>query len=1847
MKTPTHRPPLKTMALGLLLLAAGAASAATGSGSATADIDMRDYTLAVASAHGSPVPAVGTNTYAWRAAVTASVEAAVSEGVTNYTCTGWTGAGSIPTTGATNTTGAITLTNVASSLAWRWQVSAVTHTVTLHPGAHGTIAGANDGSNYVTTVTNGLAFPAVTVNANAGWTFAGWNPSAPATVTNDFEATAVWMANVPHYEDGSWTLISNALNYARGAPGFVKLRDGRVLVEGGTQSADPAEVFNPATDTWSLTSPMYNGRSAGTPAVLLDDGSVVVAGRGDGPYPGPYSGMGTSETFDPATLTWTASGNLPNEAMFAGATRFADGRVILVGHRCYPMCYNTPWTRLYNPTSRTWSAAADMVQARQGVSPVLLNDGRILVCGGPNIPSACDQAGSLSSAETFNPASMTWQAVGSMSVPRFQHAVTKLADGRILVTGGEGGLTTCEIFEPDTNTWTPTANMSQGRTSHGAVLLPDGRVVVIGGCDSAGVPLRSVEIYDPLTEAWSSLPPLHEPRGIFPVAVLLDDGRLLVAGGYNGSLSLQSMELLIPASPPPTHTITLHPGSHGTIAGTNPGSNYVTTVTNGAAFPAVMVVTNAGWTFTGWNPPAPPTVTNDFEATATYAADSMIAIPIAEFEVNGGATYVRDSGDYYLKVLAARGGGVRMDENGAVHLAYGNSNTIRHAVCGADGRVTNSLVDIVSKRQVMPSLARNETGIYLATMEWDRRSTYSSYWDGRLYRRPNGGSWTKLQDIYLDVYSEDGGGKDLMYSIKEDPNGNMHLLYWHDGWWTYGSVHQERIMDKNTHVLGNLNMIAGRTSGSADMNRNAEFNGCFYLTASNTLVMPCIDHESQMVFLSESVPATHDQWTDKGNRISSMGYASCGSLCQDADGNVHALIVSCTTGRAYYSLNWGTPVQVCDLPAYPTGDITVFGGRIYVLLSYLDPIRGYAQGNLYLVSKPLAGTEWSVPQQVTFETKHLNNWFAGDYYFARPFGYRQEPSRLCFAYVAYDGTVSGNDNLNNHIRVVQLADIARAVTLHSGAHGTVAGVNLGSNYVGTVANGLAFPAVTVNANAGWVFAGWNPPAPATVTNDFEATATYVLGPAAALPTTIGNFKVDVGVTFFRDDWQLMRVLAYSGGGIRVDESGKIHLAYGDYNQVRYAVIDKAGIVSNELVGVVSKKNIEASLTRNTNGLYLVTSEWDRLSQWGESFGSRLYQRPAGGNWTKLHDLYEDLPAAEGGPQDLVYSIEADPNGDLHLLYFNCGWYSYGGSHKERLMSAETSALGNLTTIAGRSGGNPDTTRNASFFGSFYTGNDNALIMPFSDYQDWAVFTSQAPATNYGAWAAGANLVATGGRRWSGGMFQDANGDVHAISADIDSLRACYSCNWQAPVPISDTLTVSPDIDVTVFRGRIYALMVQRDPAHANASGNVFLASKPLTGGSWSTPVQVTFETNYYNNALIEQCRFARPFGYRVEPERLAFAYEVYDGVLSGNDYLGAHIRVVALSDGTDQPATHTVTLHPGAHGTVAGANSGSNYVVTVTNGLAFPAVTVNADAGWTFTGWNPPAPATVTNDFDATAQYAVVTCTLTVASAHGTPVPGSGTHSYLWSTEVACQSPGIETVGPTQFVCTGWTGAGSVPAEGTSTSASFTITSDSSIAWQWATNYWVAFATNGAGAVSLSNGWQRAGSTQSVTTLPAYGWLFTGWSGDLAGDRWATNTVLTVTAPKTATAHFSDDPDGDGLINVVEWAIGSDPWNPDSNGDGFDDGFAYRQGFSVTNANTAILDYIVAHSNRFGLYGLDGVAVLVPGSLWIEATNGSVSLQLQPEQSLDLTTWTNAGAAVKWTLPAPGSQRLYRIRATK
>ena len=143
----------------------------------------------------------------------------------------------------------------------------------------------------------------------------------------------------------------------------------------------------------------------------------------------------------------------------------------------------------------------------------------------------------ISAAQTANVT--MWQPAGVMGFARAGHAVARLASGKVLVTGGfdlsvaseEFGLATAEVFDPATNMWSPAAPMQTRRVFPAFVVLADGRVLVAGGQHSAGAVMHATaEIYDPVANVWSPAASMSIPR-VSATATLLGDGRVLVAGG--------------------------------------------------------------------------------------------------------------------------------------------------------------------------------------------------------------------------------------------------------------------------------------------------------------------------------------------------------------------------------------------------------------------------------------------------------------------------------------------------------------------------------------------------------------------------------------------------------------------------------------------------------------------------------------------------------------------------------------------------------------------------------------------------------------------------------------------------------------------------------------------------------------------------------------------------------------------------------------------------------------------------------------------------------------------------------------------------------------------------------------------------------------------------------------------------------------------------------------------------------------------------------------------------------------------------------------------------------------------
>ena len=106
------------------------------------------------------------------------------------------------------------------------------------------------------------------------------------------------------------------------------LLNGKVLVVGGNGSEGAltsAELYDPATGTWSPTGSLDACQVYTTPPRLLADGRVLVAGGNNGGC------LASAELYDPAAGTWSVTDSLNGCRFWHTATLLPDGAVLVAG----------------------------------------------------------------------------------------------------------------------------------------------------------------------------------------------------------------------------------------------------------------------------------------------------------------------------------------------------------------------------------------------------------------------------------------------------------------------------------------------------------------------------------------------------------------------------------------------------------------------------------------------------------------------------------------------------------------------------------------------------------------------------------------------------------------------------------------------------------------------------------------------------------------------------------------------------------------------------------------------------------------------------------------------------------------------------------------------------------------------------------------------------------------------------------------------------------------------------------------------------------------------------------------------------------------------------------------------------------------------------------------------------------------------------------------------------------------------------------------------------------------------------------------------------------------------------
>lgn len=285
-------------------------------------------------------------------------------------------------------------------------------------------------------------------------------------------------------------------------------------------------------------------------------------------------------------------------------------------------------------------------------------------------------------------------------------------------------------------------------------------------------------------------------------------------------------------------------------------------------------------------------------------------------------------------------------------------------------------------------------------------------------------------------------------------------------------------------------------------------------------------------------------------------------------------------------------------------------------------------------------------------------------------------------------------------------------------------------------------------------------------------------------------------------------------------------------------------------------------------------------------------------------------------------------------------------------------------------------------------------------------------------------------------------------------------------------------------------------------------SPPMNGTITKSPDQATYT---YNASVAVTATAATGWHFVSWSGDLAGAVNPAEVIMTSNKTIGANFAINTYSLTTSTSGSGSVAKSPDQ----ATYDHGSLVQLTATPGVGY------MFTGWTgdATGMNNPLAVTMTANKSISATF-VQAFTLSVAaspSASGTVTRNPDRAVYASGTGVQ-----LTAVPATGYVFSGWfgdvTGMSNpivVPMTGNkSLSASFTA-----LANEYSLVVIPSPAAGGSVTKSPDQAHYTAGSVVHLAAVPAAGYTFSGWSGDLAGS--LNPAVITMTGNKTVTAIFT------------------------------------------------------------------------------------------------------------------------------
>ncbi|MEM8487514.1 MAG: kelch repeat-containing protein [Bacteroidota bacterium] len=280
---------------------------------------------------------------------------------------------------------------------------------------------------------------------------------------------------------------------------YPALHNGQIYLAGGfSPDVDPADqgisdrvyIYNPAADRWSqgpsLPAPRHHPYLVSTGTALFSIGGFIVANGGQ------WSASKDIFRLDETTGSWDKVAELliPQSETVAA---YIGGKIYIASGRAPVGAQNANWNdqgdidslQVFDPTTLNVSfGQAASTRRNSGAGAVI--DGKLYVVGGRVVGG-----GNVTANEVFDPVTGQWRMLAPM--PNAQGGIAAAAlEGRLYVFGGEffnntgGGVySECWMYDPATDAWSSIADMPVPRHGLGAVTVGE-EVFVLAGATQAG-----------------------------------------------------------------------------------------------------------------------------------------------------------------------------------------------------------------------------------------------------------------------------------------------------------------------------------------------------------------------------------------------------------------------------------------------------------------------------------------------------------------------------------------------------------------------------------------------------------------------------------------------------------------------------------------------------------------------------------------------------------------------------------------------------------------------------------------------------------------------------------------------------------------------------------------------------------------------------------------------------------------------------------------------------------------------------------------------------------------------------------------------------------------------------------------------------------------------------------------------------------------------------------------------------------------------------------------------------------------------------------------------------------------